>query len=182
MRNDTLTTGAKRVIMLKSRLFAFQQNICQRGEHTVTNNFIMRELYQLNNAMRKFFDRSPVKKELDSVSGTHGWVIAYLATHENEDVYQRDLEREFGITRSTTSKMIALMEKNGLVGKEKVACDDRLKKLVLTERSKKLAEKICKDNQKTEKQLTKGFSNEELKMLSEFMRRMKENLQGERKD
>ena len=84
----------------------------------MTNNYIMRELYQLNNAMRKFFDRSSVKKELESVSGTHGWVIAYLANHENEDVYQRDLEREFGITRSTTSKMIALMEKNGLVGKE----------------------------------------------------------------
>lgn len=137
---------------------------------------IMKELRLLNFSIRKRLERTPARKELDSATGTHGWIICYLADNEGKDIYQRDLEREFGITRSTTSKMIGLMEKNGLVGREKVACDDRLKKIVLTEKSKRLAEKLHKDKLQTEKQLTKGFTPEELRTLNEYLQRMKENI------
>ena len=47
---------------------------------------------------------------MEDVSGTNGRIIRFLSDHENEDVYQRDLEREFGITRSTASRVLTLME------------------------------------------------------------------------
>lgn len=137
---------------------------------------ILKELRQLNFCVRRHMDRSPAKKELDSTGGTHGWIICYIADHADRDIFQRDLEREFGITRSTTSKMIGLMEKNGLVKREKVVHDDRLKKIVLTDKSKKLAEKLHKDKIQTEKQLTTGFTQEELRTLSGYLQRMKDNI------
>ncbi len=139
----------------------------------------MREFACLERSIRKYFDHSPVKREVDSVTGTHGWIIVYLAGKEGEDVYQRDLEREFNITRSTTSKMLANMEKNDLIGREKVARDDRLKKIVLTDKSKKLAEKIRLDNVSMEKRLTRGFSDEEIETMLRFVHRMRENIEDQ---
>ncbi len=143
------------------------------------NNYVIRELASLERSIRKYFDHSPVKREVESVTGTHGWIIVYLAGKDGEDVYQRDLEREFNITRSTTSKMLANMEKNDLIGREKVARDDRLKKIVLTEKSKKLAEKIRLDNMAMEKRLTKGFSDEEIETMLKFVHRMRENIEDQ---
>ena len=106
---------------------------------------ILRDLRAIGCSIKKHFDNSQIKKEFERVSGTHGWVILFLAENEGKDIYQRDLEKQFGISRSTTSKMLAHMEQEGLVGREKVASDDRLKKIVLTAKSKELALKAGED-------------------------------------
>lgn len=110
------------------------------------------------------------------MSGSDGWVILYLAENEGKDIFQKDLEKQFGISRSTTSKMLARMEHEGLVGREKVASDDRLKKLVLTPKSKELALKASEDRLAAVKKLTRGFTQAELENLSDYLSRMKENL------
>ncbi len=138
---------------------------------------IIKQLRMLNNAIRRYVDCcSPVTNELDDVTSTNGWIIAYLADHQDEDIYQRDLEKEFGIARSTTSKVIALMEKKGLVAREKVVCDDRLKKIILTDKSQEYVEKIRNDNLEIEKKLIAGFSDEELEKLSDYVDRLKKNI------
>ena len=37
----------------------------------------------------------------------------YSREQENKAVYQRDMERDFGVRRSTVTKLVQLMEKNG---------------------------------------------------------------------
>ncbi len=138
---------------------------------------IIKELRMLNNAIHRYIDCcSPVKKELDKITCTNGWIIAYLSDHQDEDIYQRDLEKEFCIGRSTISKVIALMEKKGLVAREKVVCDDRLKKIVLTQKTQGFAEKIRKDNMEIESKLTDGFTDEELETLISYIERLKKNI------
>lgn len=137
---------------------------------------MLRDFRIIGCGIKKRFDASEIKAELDSVTGTHGWVIGYLADNSDRDVYQKDLEKQFGLSRSTTSKMLAMMEKKGLIGREKVACDDRLKKLVLTEKALVLADKLTADRQQTFRKLTKGFSEDEITTLGDFLTRMKENI------
>lgn len=137
---------------------------------------ILRNLRAIGCGIKKHFDSSPIKKEFERISGTHGWVILFLAENEGKNIYQRDLEKQFGISRSTTSKMIAHMEQEGLVGREKVACDDRLKKLVLTEKSKELAQKAREDSLMAVKKLTMGFTDDELENLSDYLIRMRNNM------
>lgn len=139
---------------------------------------ILRDFRAIGCAIKKHFDNSLIKQEFEKVSGTHGWVILYLAENEGKDVYQRDLEKQFGISRSTTSKMIAQMEQQGLVGREKVASDDRLKKLVLTEKSKELAQKASDDRLMAVRKLTRGFSEKELETLGDFLERMRDNMKN----
>ncbi|MGI6174076.1 MAG: MarR family winged helix-turn-helix transcriptional regulator [Christensenellales bacterium] len=69
----------------------------------------------------------------------HHWIIHFLYDHGGEKIVcQRDVEREFHITRSSTSGLLKLMEKKGLIVRERVEGDARLKRLVLTEKAKDL--------------------------------------------
>ena len=67
---------------------------------------IGRELRKLHNAIRRHVDNSPIRHEIENITGTNGWIIVFLADRRDRDIYQRDIEREFGITRSTASKVL----------------------------------------------------------------------------
>lgn len=136
----------------------------------------MMELRMLNQSIHKQIEQTPSVKALDSLTGMHCWIIGYLADHEAEDIYQRDLEKEFGTCRSAISRMLAAMEKNGLVERERVATDDRLKKIVLTPLAKQFTEQIRADNRIFEHTLTHGFTDAELQTLHSFLQRMQANL------
>lgn len=134
------------------------------------------ELRTLTRRIHRFIENSPNKKQIDSVTGTNGWIIAYLSCKKDSDVFQRDVEKEFDITRSTASKVINLMEQKGLVERQKVSSDARLRKLSLTPKAVKLSALFEKDQQILEDTLTKGFTAEEKQNLYEYIKRMKNNL------
>ena len=134
------------------------------------------ELRALTHRIRRFIDNSPNKKTVDSATGTHGWIIAYLSCKKGTDVFQKDIEKEFDITRSTASKVIDLMEQKGLVERQKVSYDARLKKLSLTKKAEQLSALFEQDQLTLEETLTKGFTAEEKMILNEYIKRMKDNL------
>ena len=146
------------------------------------DKLISTRLRGLSHRIHRFFENSPNKKTIDSITGTHGWIIAFLACNKGKDVFQKDVEREFDVTRSTASKVIDLMEQKGLVTREKVPCDARLKKLVLTQKAQELSELFEKDRLLLEETLTQGFDDEEKRMLCDFITRMNNNLQKSDKE
>lgn len=134
------------------------------------------ELRSVNNHIMRFIENSPEKKQLDKITGTNGWIIAYIHENENRDVYQRDLEEEFGITRSTASKVVGLMVQKGLIRRESVAGDARLKKLVLTEKAMQVTALMKKHGERIESILTKDFSAAELDQLYDYLKRLRNNM------
>ena len=100
-----------------------------------SNRTIHVELRSLNHRIHRFFQNSPNKRAVDSVTGTNSWIICYLANHEGRDIFQKDIEKEFDITRSTASKVIDLMEQKGLVVRQKGSTDRRENRLILTEKA-----------------------------------------------
>lgn len=59
-----------------------------------------------------------------------------------KDIYQKDIEKEFQIRRSTATGILQLLEKNGFVIRETVEWDARLKKLVPTAKAEGVREEI----------------------------------------
>ncbi len=135
------------------------------------------ELRSLNNLIMRKFEHSPIKKQVDSVTGTNGWIIGFLSENADKDIYQKDLEEQFSITRSTASKVLILMEKKGLIERCGVPHDARLKKLTLTEKAWEISELMIEDATQMEKILTKGFTEEELEYLYSCIQKMKNNIQ-----
>ncbi len=134
------------------------------------------EIHVLSKRISRFIDNSPVKMQIEDATGNNIWIIAFIARHSDTDVFQRDLEKQFGITRSTASKVVTLMERKGFLERKSVLGDARLKKLVLTERSWEVLDCIDAELVAIEAGLSKGFTPEELDQFFDYMHRVQENI------
>lgn len=114
-------------------------------------------------------------KRLDNISGTNGFIIVFIYKSK-EDVYQKDIEKEFGITRSTASNIISLMEKKNLIIREKVDDDARLKKLSLTEEAKNYARDVLNDLKLFEDKITKDIKDDDLDTFISVLEKIENNL------
>lgn len=103
---------------------------------------IRMEIMGLNNQLRRNADAVTARYGGKHFTGMQSFILAHLyeCAEKNQDVFQRDIEREFYISRSTASGILSLMEKNGLILRLSVPQDARLKKLVPTPK----AEGICR--------------------------------------
>ena len=113
----------------------------------------------------------------DGATGMQGWVLKYLSRHEQEDIYQRDIEAHFQIRRSTASGILRLMEQRGLIERRPVPADARLKKLVLTEKARQIQRRVMRDLDQMERDLTAGIPPEELTVFFRVLEQMKSNLE-----
>lgn len=100
---------------------------------------IVFELKSLDRLLRKTIEQEfRALDDDDQITRMHHWIIGFLYDRQENDIFQRDVEAEFRISRSTTSSMLTLMEKKGLVVRQSVPGDARLKKLTLTPRAEQL--------------------------------------------
>ena len=106
----------------------------------------------------------------------NGWIIEYLYDRRDSDVYQKDIEKEMMITRSTASKIIELMVQKGMIERTEVAYDARLKKLSLTDKAMERHAKIMEIGKMTYEKAMTGFSKEEEDILRGYINRIKENM------
>ena len=68
------------------------------------------------------------------------------------------------------------MEKNGLITREPVPYDARLKRIVMTEKAISLHKSVKEDIDLAEERITKGISAEELELLRSVLSRIRDNL------
>ncbi len=130
----------------------------------------------LNNAIKRDIERTHLP-ELDASTGIHGWAIGYFYRNRDRDVFQRDFEEEFSIRRSTATKMLQLMEKNGLIVRSPVEYDARLKKITLTEKAINIHKLIVKDIDNREERITRNISDDELAAFLHTLAKLKANLE-----
>lgn len=134
------------------------------------------QIRTLSNLIRRCMDNSATKKYADQLTGVHGWVVGYLYHHSDQDIYQRDIERQFSIRRSTVTQILQLMEKNGLVQRLPVHHDARLKRLVLTPKGEELHLMVEKDMDAMERRLEAGISKQEMDAFFNTMQKIQANL------
>ena len=138
--------------------------------------YINTELRILSRNINNYFINYGNRKKIEKITGSGGWIISYIAENYNRDVFQRDLEKEFDITRSTASKNVDLLVENGFITREPVDYDARLKKLVLTEKAREIFKIMRSDRADLETQMLEGFSDDEKKQLRSFLKRIAANL------
>lgn len=114
--------------------------------------------------------------EVDSLSGGNIDIITFLARHSEREIFPQDVERRFGITRSTSSRVLALMECKGLIVRESVPRDARLKKIVLTDKSRDIAEALRTSAIAMEGILLQGLSDDEIREFMHVLDVMQTNL------
>ncbi|MGN1319776.1 MAG: MarR family winged helix-turn-helix transcriptional regulator [Acutalibacteraceae bacterium] len=137
------------------------------------------EIRKLNNLIKRYME-SKKPEEFDKSTGVHGWAIRYFYENGDTDVFQRDFEARFSIRRSTATNMLKLMEKNGIIYREPVPYDARLKKIVLTEKAIEIHKKATKNIEMLENTLKDGITEEELIVFYNVVDKIKNNLEVEK--
>ena len=89
-----------------------------------------------------------------NVTGMQAMIVHHLIIHEKQgDIFQKDLENAFQMRRSTATGILQLMEQHGIIRREPVEHDGRLKRLVLTEQARAMDEYITERMQQMERLL-----------------------------
>lgn len=116
----------------------------------------------LNNLMKKSVDIRAAHH--DRATLMHAWIIGFVQDRDDigKDTFPKDIEKEFSINRSTTSEMLKLMCKKGMITREEVEYDARLKKIVLTDVSREQVQNFEDKMKVMHELLIMGLSEEEI--------------------
>ena len=115
--------------------------------------------------------------EKAGINRMQGWIIGYLYRHSEEDVFQKDVEAEFQIARSTASGILQAMEKKGLITRESIPRDARLKRLVLTEKGMEFQMEIMDNFDRIQKVLRSDIPPKKMECFMEVLDMIRENAQ-----
>ena len=135
--------------------------------------------YAVNSLSRRIsrvMDSIPAIKENKNLTGIQVWILNFLFQNAERDMFQKDVEGEFSIRRSTATELLKTMEAGGLIRRIPVHYDARLKKIVLTDYAREIKKQLEEQILRTEEMLTQGFSEKELESFFDYIRRFKENL------
>lgn len=116
-------------------------------------------------------------KELDTATGCHSFALRFFAENADRDIFQKDFEEKFSIRRSTATKILQLMEKNGLIERQKVESDARLKKIVLTKKALDIHNKAVENIEVLEQNMLKDISQDQIDNFLKVLDKIKANLE-----
>ena len=132
-----------------------------------------RSVGMLSNLIRRHFSTFSFH---DTLSGAQGKTLHFiLARSMDTDVFQKDVEEEYSL-RPTATKLLKDMEKNGLIYREAVPYDARLKRIVATEKAMQYQELIHQSLEETEDRLTSGISSQDLAVFFRVINQMIRNM------
>ncbi len=134
------------------------------------------EISQTSKHIHRYIGRSAAVQYANAMTGTHAWILRYLYEHRDEEIFQKDIEKRFDFRRSSATGILQLMEKNGLIYREPVSYDARLKRIIMTEKAVSLHDSVEKEIDAVEKQVSRGLSEEELVTLRSLLQRIRDNL------
>ncbi|WP_294705899.1 MarR family transcriptional regulator [uncultured Fusobacterium sp.] len=127
------------------------------------NNHIGLFVKKINNHIEREMYVQYKKYDIKEYSIMNIMIINYLLEMRNKgekDIFQKDIEEEFYINKATASKMLLLMENKGLIARECLNDDRRLKKIILLpkgEELNKIGDQIISNlENKLQKNLTKN--------------------------
>ena len=109
-------------------------------------------LKRVNHIVERGIHTSLAAAGFDEITNMHGWILGFLY-HAQRPVYQKDIESNFGIARSTVTNILQLMEKKGHLDTIAVidSAHDTMEAGITDEERRicfEVLEKICKNVEK----------------------------------
>ncbi len=134
---------------------------------------------QISNRLRR---RSRQVQEAIGISGAQGNILDYILVESRQrSVYQKEIEKEFGLRPSTATEALKLLEEKGLICRIPEEKDGRYKRIVFTPKAEAVQDALRREIEESEAILLQGVALEEKELFLEIAGRMLRNL-DERED
>lgn len=131
---------------------------------------ISKEVGNLSNNIKRTVD-AKITAITSDITGFQSRILHFIGFC-GHDVYQRDIEEEFEIRRSSVTSVLQTMERNGLIERVSVEQDARLKKIILTSKAKDLIRRIGEAIEEFEASLMEDLSQEEIAVFMHVIHKM----------
>lgn len=131
----------------------------------------------LSNLIKRSVDRIAAQGADSPATAMQGWIIGYLYENRDKDVFQKDVQQQFAVRRSTVTGILQLMEKNGLIVRSSVETDARLKKITLTPKAVEMHEQIVNGIKQVEKSINTSLTPQERKTFISLCEKVRSNLE-----
>lgn len=140
---------------------------------------ITNDLKRLSNLVMRFFRNNKIKEARGNTTHQQAAILGFI--HYNncsgKKVYQKDIERQFSIRRSTATECMKRLEKQGMIIREVSKTDARLKEIILTEKTIAGIENACKQKEAIANIIGEGITEEEILVMQSIIRKMEANLE-----
>ena len=132
------------------------------------------ELKTINNLLKRKIENEISANE--EMTRNHAYILCFLYEQKERDIFQKDIEIEFSIRRSTATEILNLMEKNGLIKRMSYKKDARLKKILLTKKGLQIHQQTYNKIQIFEQKLKNNLTKEELGKFFSVLDKIKNNI------
>ena len=138
-------------------------------------------LYQIKTLEKLVVRNLLEEKEIQCLpTPTQMQIIEYIE-NQQEEVYQKDLEKKLNLRRATISGVLKTMEKNHIIKREESLIDGRTKKIVLSPEAKDIFEKKQLQIHTLEQKLIQNIKEEDLQNFEKVLDQMIANIQERKK-
>lgn len=134
-------------------------------------------LREIHNQIRQVIHKSSPRFEKGPGSQLQGGILGYLYHHRDGPVYQKDLEKEFRISRATATNTLQVMERDGLIVRRALDKDARLKRIQLTEEAYQNHKQIEAHMSMMDRRMLEGMTEPEVDELYRLLGIIQRNLE-----
>lgn len=101
------------------------------------------------------------------ISAVQARILGFIYINScKRDIFQKTIEEEFDIRRSSVTSVLTLMEKNELIKRVSVSEDARLKKIILTDKGIEINKLVWEEIINIENIISSTLSKEELEIFN----------------
>lgn len=134
--------------------------------------YATRYIGKLSNILRRKIDGFSSKERF---SGSEGKVLHFLLSQTN-NVFQKDIEEEYCLRPSTATELLKKMEKSGLIHREAMPNDARMKKIIVNEKALQYKDTVMSNITNLEDELTRGIPANDLNIFFKVVEKMIDNI------
>ena len=103
-------------------------------------------------------------------------ILNYVKKNEDREVFQKDIERDENLNKSTVSMILSNLEKEKFLERRSMQRDARLKRIVLTEKGQETYKLLNQSLREIDNAFTEGLSSEEQETFLTLLSKVRDNM------
>lgn len=128
----------------------------------------------LSNRLKR---RSKKIENMLGITSGQGSILRYIMMESSvRKVYQKDIEKEFGMRPPTATELLHALEQKELICRVSDEEDARFKRIQITEKAQEIKAELLSEICRNEEALVYGLEPEQIEQFAETAERMIENL------
>lgn len=138
------------------------------------NRDLFGEIKSLNNVIKKRLFSLKDNKDNLHPKPLQGAIINYLYENKKEEIFQKDLENKFNISKAAISDVLNTMEKKEMIERIQSDKDARCKRIILTKKASKLHGLFLNDLNSVNEEIESSLTEDEIIQFTNIINKIKD--------